>query len=248
VKTVYYVQDDEARFTTEAGEFYVKRPVVEESYRLLPNILANSDWVAELVGEVNSSIVPVICPGVDSLMFRPGLRKWTDGVVTVMAHCRPKTPRRGWAFIKAVMRRVAMTHAVRFVTYDEVVDDCNIPNHTQLGRLSPDMLSREMARANIFIEGSDVQGFGMQALEAMACGLALVCTDNLGIDSFGTSMHDCVVVPHGDVARAAAIVCRLIDSADDRETLATRARETAIAFDWSAIGIAWANYLESVNA
>jgi glycosyltransferase involved in cell wall biosynthesis len=242
---VYYVQDDEARFQTPAGEFYVKRDVVEDSYKLLPNVLANSLWVADLVAKITGKDVPVICPGVDALMFRPGPSSWGDRV-TVMAHCRPKTPRRGWAFIEAVMRRVAMSREVRFVTYDETVD-CRVPHHVQLGRLSPSNLSREMSRADIFIEGSEVQGFGMQALEAMASGLALVCTDNLGIDTFGTSMHDCVIIPHGDVERAAAVICRLVDERLEREQLGDNGRAVACDFSWDNIGGLWDEYLKEVS-
>lgn len=245
---VYYVQDDEARFTTPAGEPYVKREVVEESYHVIDDVLANSVWVADLIESIIGKPVPMICPGVDPFMFRPSskLDGWNP-VVTVMAHCRPKTPRRGWAFIEAVMRRVCMSHNVRFVTYDEVVDECRVPNHVQLGRLSPDQLSRAMAQADIFLEGSDVQGFGMQALEAMATGLAVVCTDNMGIDTFGTSMHDCVVVSHDDVERAAAIICRLADKKAERKHLGHNARKVGLDFSWSRIGELWADYLKDVR-
>lgn len=247
---IYYVQDDEARFKSsgKGKEFMFERAQVEGSYFAIPNLLANSQWVAQLVSKVVGKPVPMICPGVDQFEFRPGDRAHIRvGVepVRILAHSRPSTPRRGWEFIEATMRRVLQHRRVEFYTYDED-PGFNHPSHCHLGRLPPKRLANLMRRCDIFIEGSEVQGFGMQALEAMASGLALVCTDNYGIQTFGSSGYDCVIVPVGDAERTASIVCKLVDEPETRKVLGDNAIRTARRFSWDQIGGAWDEYIRGL--
>jgi glycosyltransferase involved in cell wall biosynthesis len=148
--------------------------------------------------------------------------------------------------VQDVLNRAARSVNFDLVTYDEPPVGLEVPVHTHLGKVSPDELAEHMGRADIFFEGSEFQGWGMQSLEAMSCGCALVSTDNEGIHEFATAGYDCVVVQHGDVIPSAAVLCHLASNATERQVLQDRARAGSVAFDWSAICQAWDVYLRGL--
>ncbi len=245
LKSVYFVQDDERRFIHPNGQRYAKKGAVEESYGKPDALVGNSDWVAEILRKLGHEpgMIPI---GVDTEMFRPGDDR--EGLPVVMAHCRPSTPRRGWKFIADVCNLLAYVGVeFKLVTYDEEPEGLNgVRPHEHLGRLAPSEVAEWMRKSDIFFEGSEFQGFGMQALEAMACGCALVVTDNGGIGTFGSSGRDCVVIDHGDVKGAASVVRHLLGSVVERRALGIAGREKALMFDWSEIGEKWNSWLHGL--
>lgn len=244
LQPIYFVQDDERKFRYPSGELYSDPKEVEATYGMFDSIVVNSEWVQKELKKLkhNSTYIGI---GVDTLMFHPS--KLPNDRIRIMAHSRPSTPRRGWPFIAEVMNRLAGYAIFEFVTYDEEPENLRLPWHGHLGRVSPRELAREMSHTHIFFEGSEIQGWGMQALEAMASGCALVCTDNLGIHNFGTSGHDCIIIPHDDVKRTVAVLLRLVEKNKERSTIAANARETAKNFDWSTVGFEWDAYLKNRN-
>ena len=132
------------------------------------------------------------------------------------------------------------------MTYDEDPEFVH-PFHTHLGSISQAEVASTMRASDIFIEGSEVQGFGMQALEAMASGMALVCSDNMGIDTFGTSGYDCMIIPYEDVDMAVAVICRFVDNPKERKKFGQNAMATAAEFSWEVIGREWDRYLKGIR-
>jgi len=242
-KRVYFIQDDERRFRHASGALNVEPSLVLDSWKMFNNRVVNSRWVKlELAKQgLRSKRIGI---GVDTARFIP--RERCAERVRIMSHSRPSTPRRGWPFIRDVLNRAARSVDFEFVTYDEDPVGIEVPNHTHLGKVSPDVLASHMGRADIFFEGSEFQGWGMQSLEAMSCGCALVSTDNEGIHEFATAGYDCVVVQHGEVIPAAAVLCHLIANAAERQILQGRARAGSITFDWSAICHSWDEYLRGL--
>jgi glycosyltransferase involved in cell wall biosynthesis len=243
-RLVYFVQDDERRFRTLAGVPYVDSSVVSNAWRKFPNRVVNSQWVrSALLDEgCHSKRIGI---GVDTNRFYPRARE--ERPLRVMAHSRPSTPRRGWGFIRNVINRAAESAEFDLVTYDEFPEGLGAHVHgTFLGKVSPDELAEHMGQADIFFEGSEFQGWGMQALEAMASGCALISTQSEGVQEFTTPGYDCVLVEHGKVEPAAAVICHLLKDAAERQKLQDRARYSAIAFDWNAICMAWGRYLKTL--
>ena len=241
-RVVYFVQDDERRFRTPNGVSYVDPEKVVASWRLFPDLVVNSRWV-RMELEKQGLQAKRIGIGVDVLRFIPRYRE--ERPIRIMVHSRPSTPRRGWEFVRAVLNRAWQSAEFEVVTYDEKPEGLEVSPHTHLGKVSPDELAEHMGRADIFFEGSEFQGWGMQSLEAMSCGCALVSTDNEGIHEFATNGYDCVLVPHGNVELAASVICHLVGHPTERGIMQDRARESALAFDWSAITHAWDEYLRT---
>ena len=76
------------------------------------------------------------------------------------------------------------------------------------------------------------EGFGMAALEAMACGLAPVTTAVAGPTMFVRDGENGLVVPPADSAALAAALERLLDDPELLERLRRAAWETAQGYGW----------------
>lgn len=238
-ESFYWVQDDERRFINESGKPTSDKERVEQSFGKLGRLVHNSEWVGQMLASLGHESVRVPI-GVDPDLFYPQTKPGDR--VRIMAHCRRTTPRRGWPFIARALNALALG-GVEFelVTYDQEphADDLQFPWRGHLGKLHPEELARHMRRAHIFFEGSEFQGWGMQAHEAMACGCALVSTDNGGVREYGHPGDDCLVVDHNDVEGAARALRKLVDDPIARAVMASKARESALRFTWNRTAAAW---------
>lgn len=102
-------------------------------------------------------------------------------------------------------------------------------------RTAPDRA--ELARAvynrtKVFVQPSLREGFGLTSVEAMACGAALVTTDNGGSRDFAAHDRTAAVVPRQDPGRLAEAVEQLLADDDRRARLAHAGGEVARTFRW----------------
>lgn len=93
-------------------------------------------------------------------------------------------------------------------------------------------LARRIGQARVFVQPSWYEGFGFTAVEAMACGCALVSTDNGGSRDYALDGATALVVePGNDAAMADAIEALLADD-ERRLALARSGTEHVRRFDW----------------
>ncbi len=78
---------------------------------------------------------------------------------------------------------------------------------------APGVLTALYQGAQVFVCASDFEGFGLPALEAMACGAVVVSTDNGGVPSFAGGAA--VVVERGDARAIAQATRQLLDSPEE---------------------------------
>lgn len=87
--------------------------------------------------------------------------------------------------------------------------------------------------AAIFLGTSHSEGWGLTVGEAMACGCAVVCTDNPGYLEMAEDGNTALVAPVGDVqALADRIIC-LIEDDDLRLRIARAGHENILRFTWN---------------
>jgi N-acetyl-alpha-D-glucosaminyl L-malate synthase BshA len=85
-----------------------------------------------------------------------------------------------------------------------------------------------LAIADIFLLPSEMEGFGLAALEAMACGVPAVASNVGGVPELITDSVDGVLCPVGDID-AMAQACRdLLTDSECYKSVAGAARETAL--------------------
>jgi glycosyltransferase involved in cell wall biosynthesis len=100
----------------------------------------------------------------------------------------------------------------------------------------------------VFLWTSEVEGFGLPALEAMACGAALVTTDNGGSRDYATHESTALVASYPDRDTLLAHVQRLLDDDDDRGRIAAAGRSLAESFTWARAGYELETFLERYRA
>jgi len=188
-----------------------------------------------------------------TVLISPGTRRWTPWVKTVIpngvdtAHFAPPrgTSKRGaptvlfvgtWrgrkhgaelAALFAEKVRAAVPDAeLRMVTQDA---PAQLPDGViALGRLDDDALADEYRRAWVFCLPSSYEGFGIPYAEAMAAGLPVVATPNVGAEYVTDNGRFGILSGLDDIA---APIVRLLRGRDERERWRALSLERAGVFD-----------------
>jgi len=100
------------------------------------------------------------------------------------------------------------------------------------GRPSNDGLRALYNRTAIFVVPSHYEGWGLPGAEAMACGAALVSTDNGGVRVYATDGQTALLSPPQDPAALAGNILKLLRERASRIALAERGYERIHTFTW----------------
>ena len=201
---------------------------VEDYYalaRTAPN-LANSRWTAAQVGEAaNVSIEQVIPGAVDLRQFAPRPAPIDHDVVCYGSR-RPR-------------KRTPLA--------EEAATGLRLGKLVELSGSQGD-LSWQYSRARVFVSASSQEGFNLPCLEAMACGVPVVCTDDGGSSEYVVDGDNALVSPSDDPTDLRA----RIDAVLDDEALASRLIEsglrTAGAMGWDRPTAALGEFLRRAAA
>lgn len=99
----------------------------------------------------------------------------------------------------------------------------------------PETAVREVYnRSQVFLQASHYEGFGFTAIEAMACGCALVTTDNGGSRDYAFDGETALVTGPGDASALASAIVALVDDPVRRLAMAEAGRRLVQRFDWDA--------------
>jgi L-malate glycosyltransferase len=99
-------------------------------------------------------------------------------------------------------------------------------NVTFLGK--QDHVERLLPQAHVLLMPSELEGFGLAALEAMACGVPAVATNVGGVPELISHGVDGFLEKPGDIAAQAARVIALLSDANLYDKMAQAARQTAL--------------------
>jgi GT2 family glycosyltransferase/glycosyltransferase involved in cell wall biosynthesis len=242
----YFIQDYETLFYHDNPAERAERHAAEASYGTPLRKVVTSRWIAAQLptaadsGPESLTRIPV---GIDHAIFPPSERQPRDAdhPLVIVAMARPETPRRGFDLLIAALRLVK-THQPGTEIHlfgSPALSQYAIPfSFVDLGTVATDLLRHVYADADIFVDSSDFQGFGLCPLEAMAMGCGCVLTDSGGILEYAKHGVNALIVPH-DVHALAASVETLIKDPTLRQRLGAAAVETAQAFDYSRTTYAW---------
>jgi len=194
-KTVrgYYIQDFEPHFYKEGSTEF---KIAWDSYTKFPDIvrMTKTKWNEELVKDKIGVNCQVIGPSVDIDLFRPRPRnKYTQSRrIYIGAMIRPSTPRRCPLQTMNILRDVRRQHKDRVKI---IIFGCTRNELSSLNFLKDfayhhvDVLNRKdlaflINELDIFVDFSSYQAMGLTALEAMACGAAVIVPHNGGSKEF----------------------------------------------------------------
>ena len=109
-----------------------------------------------------------------------------------------------------------------------------VDHHLPVARSS---LPELYAQMDVFVLPSLIEGFGLTALEAMACGVPVVVSENtFGTDIVADGVNG-YVVPIRDAAAITERIGSLADDDDLRSTMGANARATAERYPWDSFGL-----------
>lgn len=115
-----------------------------------------------------------------------------------------------------------------------------------LGGVPKERVGETLARADVFLNTTNVDNSPVSVVEAMACGLCVVSTDVGGIPDLVRDGENGLLVPPSDVERMAAAVGSLLGDPARAARLSRNGRNTAQGFDWSAVLPEWERLLRGV--
>ncbi len=213
------------------------------SYSVLPNLkgFTKTDWTRlEVKKYTGVEIKPIgISVNIDLFRPRPPLDPvWPDRPVRVAAMVRPSAPYREPVFtmdlLKQMTRRYpAQVEAVIFGTSPDDPGYVGLPRDfpfTLAGVLSQRQVARLLNEVDVFLDLSSHQAMGLTALEAMACGAAVVVPQQGGATSFARHGENSLVIDTASHRACRQAVQRLIEDHALRQRLQQQALRDVCAF------------------
>lgn len=170
----------------------------------------------------------VIPNGVDCSRFFPGEKSAHPSILFVGTYLRRK---RGWMLADAFKRYVQprFPQAELWMVSDDAPQSAGIK---VFGRIPDRELQELYRRAWIFCLPSTYEGFGIPYIEAMASGTPVVATPNAGALEVTERGKYGVLAPDDNLGAA---LLQILDSAEERERLATAALRHVQPFDLSHV-------------
>ena len=181
VRGCLHAQSYEPALTARAED----RAHLQALYKLLPDVIASSQWVADEIEQLGHKPFAVIHPGVDRTLFYPRDRAAGDDRPTVCIPMNPSVPWRGWdrgLELIAELERQAVARGIdlRILVYG--VDSLPIQSRAIcLGTLPQTRIAHLLGtEVDVLVDPSHVHSYGMPALEAAACGVPTWSFENRG--------------------------------------------------------------------
>lgn len=239
-KRVYHLCQgaEEFHFTNDSSDPMRPVPVFDLLNTLPVGRLVVSPHLERYFARKYGQATQLIANGIDPDLFRPGPSRRPDHRFTVLVCGKPLHELKGVAVVREALTLLSTRrpdHEFRLVNV------CGSPPETPLlpgagfeyellcGVPEERMRDRYL-EADVYVNASRYEGFGLPTLEAMACGTPVIQADNHGMEGVVEDGRDCLVFPPGDPAALAQALERLLDDAPLRERLARNGRDTADGF------------------
>jgi glycosyltransferase involved in cell wall biosynthesis len=214
--------------------------------RALPRVVtvsqsSKTDIAAQMGVEVDRmTIVPV---GVDHTVFRP-----RDDVEPlpgrIMVTSSSDVPMKGLVPLLEAVAKLRTERDIELVVIGNPRPDGRVARAIERLGLAPivrcvtgisdDELARHYGRAQVAVVPSLYEGFSLPAIEAMACGVALVATTGGALpEVVGTDGETGLLVPPDDPGALAVAIGRLLDDGALRARLGAAGRDRVLGrFTW----------------
>lgn len=240
-KVLYYIQDYEPYFIREeisGGDYDHKEyERAVRSYTLIPNCIniTKTQWNRDEVKKNTGADCIVLGPSINTLLFMPRTIQ-NNRQLVVAAMIRPNTKRRAPQMTFDVLRKLSLEFGSRIKIKIFGAD----PEHDMYSKLffakqqkdfeyinygltSPEQTAQILADSDIFLDLSEFQAMGLTAMEAMACGCAVVVPQNGGTGCFAKDGENCLVIDTMDYDKCVEAAKSLIVDRTLRERLGKNA-------------------------
>lgn len=218
-------------------EYYMAAPdqpkrLMEEALRSELIRLAISPAVQELVEGLGLEPPRPLPNGVEHDLYHVTRPLDDPGRCRVGFPTRPEAFKRTRDAIQVAINVKATFPDARFWTFGS--EPCpGTPAWIEFHRRPSAERLRELYNSSqVFLVPSLYEGWGLPGAEAMACGAALVSTDNGGVRAYAEHGKTALFADPGDVGVLGKQVCDLLTDAASRLALAEAGRARISRFDW----------------
>ncbi|MGA7703771.1 MAG: glycosyltransferase [Solirubrobacteraceae bacterium] len=221
---VYFVQDIETSYYPDDESV---RHAVIDSYRPEFTYMTISGWNRERLRELGLDAV-LIPPGIDLDCFRerPEVRRRED-MVLALGRTNPlknlPLTIAAWRALPEPRPELCMFGIEPELATDEGMRYIEQPTDEEVGEL--------FSQATVFIQTSTHEGFCLPALESMATGGAVVCTDAHGNRDFCEDGANCLM-PEATREAVSEALARLLGDPELRERVGRAGVATAAEYAW----------------
>jgi len=229
----YYIQGFEALMYEENTYGYNN---AIDSYSLFPDLVrfTKTQWVYDQVLENTGKICHIIGISNNIDLFRPRyplLPSNNKDLTRIGGMVRAGSHYRSPVLTMNVFRRIAREYGQRvqviiFGVDPHNLDSMNVPkdfNFWSAGVINQKQMANLLNNLDIFVDFSSHQAMGLTALEAMACGCAVIVPANGGAVEFVENGENGLVVDTSSEEDCYQELKRLIDQDDLRKKIQQRA-------------------------
>ena len=107
-------------------------------------------------------------------------------------------------------------------------------------------LHQQYDRSHIFVDSSHFQGFGLPALEAMACKVACVLTNVGGVQEYARHGENALMIPPHDPQACSEAILRFVHDGQLRARLGQEGRKTVERMSPNEEAKAWIRFLGEI--
>ncbi|NJL61976.1 MAG: glycosyltransferase [Methylacidiphilales bacterium] len=200
----YYIQDFEPDFFPSDTEEY---KIALDSYTHNPNFvkITKTAWNRDIVKQRTGVEPLLIGSSVNLDLFsprniqEPSLSKKS---LQIAAMIRPSSPRRNAELTMKVLQKIYQLHGdnieiIIFGCSSNQLQSFNLQHNfpwRNAGIITRPQLAFLLNNIDIFADFSTFQAMGLTAMEAMACGVAVIVPENGGASSFAIAEHNSLIV------------------------------------------------------
>lgn len=171
------------------------------------HLVVASQWMDQMVANspilshLPRSIIPF---GLDTQVFKPSNKKASrqslgipKDAFVVAFRAAPHSPFKGYEYIEKALLNLSSKKPICLLTFDSVGQIPNLSNKFKIFELGwiiePERMAQALNAANLFLMPSIAEGFGMMAIESMACGTPVIAFE-------GTALPSVIKAPRGGLA------------------------------------------------
>ncbi|MCV3216725.1 glycosyltransferase [Plectonema radiosum NIES-515] len=200
----YYIQDFEPYFFPNNSEGF---KTAWYSYTRYPDLvrITKTEWNRDVVKQQIGVECSVVEPSVNIDLYRPRRRQNSEEPnrrLRIAAMIRPSSPRRNPKLTMEILREIYRVYgdAIEIILFgceSEDPDFQALPRDFEwrnAGILTQPQIAFLLNEIDIFVDFSTFQAMGLTAMEAMACGVAVIVPHKGGAGSFAKDNENSLIV------------------------------------------------------
>lgn len=208
------------------------------SYLINAPIIAISEWHRQLIWQGTGRDSAVIPGGADTSVFCPGPKKSSTTKRLVVAYIlRSREHGYTWKgtedFWEACqnLAQLVPSFDIQIIAPEGAVYKGPLP-YELIKAPSDNEMARFYAQADVFVSTSYFEAFSLPPLEAMACGTAVITSDNGGNRGYTKNGENCLLFPPSDVQQLTLLLAHLLTQHAARRQLALNGLHFAQSWTW----------------